>query len=141
MRSVIQQSVVLMATAERLFDMYLDPAAHAAITGHPVEIGAEPGATFQAFGGQLSGAILVVVRPQLVVQSWRSVNFHDDDPDSTLILMFTPEATDANRGGIDLVHLDVPNHDFQDVTEGWRKYYWDPWQAYLEGQGTQTKGE
>ena len=81
------------------------------------------------------------MRPQLVVQSWRSVNFHDDDPDSTLILMFTPEATDANRGGIDLVHLDVPNHDFQDVTEGWRKYYWDPWQAYLEGQGTQTKGE
>jgi len=28
--------------------------------------------------------------------------------------------------------LDVPDHDFQDVTAGWQKYYWTPWRAYLE---------
>jgi uncharacterized protein YndB with AHSA1/START domain len=136
MRSVIRQSVVLMAAAERLFEMYLDPSAHAAITGHPVEIGSESGAKFQAFGGQLSGEILTVVRPRLIVQSWRSVKFHGDDPASTLILTFTPEPTDTRRGRIDLVHLDVPEHDFQDVTEGWLKYYWEPWQSYLEVQQT-----
>ncbi len=131
MRNVIQQSVVLPASAESLFQMYLDPAAHAAITGNAVTIGAEPGAAFSAFGGQLSGTILAVVRPRLIVQAWRSTKFHAVDPDSTLILSFTPDDFDATHGRIDLVHLDVPDHDFQDVTEGWPKYYWTPWREYL----------
>ena len=57
MRSIISQSVVLPAPAERLFAMYIDPANHAAITGAPVAISAEPGAPFQAFNGALTGAI------------------------------------------------------------------------------------
>ena len=134
MRNVIQQSAVLPAPAATLFENYLNPAAHAAITGWPVTIGSEPGAEFRAFDGQLSGRVLAIVRPRLIVQSWRSTKFHADDPDSTLILTFTPEAADATSGRIDLVHLDVPDHDFHDVTEGWQKYYWTPWRNYLEGR-------
>jgi activator of HSP90 ATPase len=134
MRSVIQQSVVLPAAAEKLFAMYLDPAEHAAFTGAPVTIDAEPGAAFQAFGGQLSGVMLAVVRPRLIVQSWRSVKFKDQDPDSTLILTFSPDGPQQSDGRIDLVHVDVPDHDYQDVVEGWQKYYWGPWRAHLESR-------
>jgi activator of HSP90 ATPase len=130
MRSLIQQSVVLPAPAERLFEMYLDPAAHGAFTGLPVTIGAVPGASFSAFGGQLSGRILAMARPRLIVQSWRSVKFEASDPDSTLILMFTPEGTSSGR--VELVHLDVPEHDYEGVTEGWPKHYWEPWRAFLQ---------
>lgn len=132
MRSVLQQTIVLPAPADSLFEMYLDPAAHAAFTGFPVTIGPEPGADFQAFNGQLSGQVLAVVRPRLIVQSWRSTKFQADDPDSTLILSFSAEPNQADQGRIDLVHLDVPDHDFRDVTEGWSKYYWVPWREYLE---------
>lgn len=133
MRNVIRQSVILPATAERLFEMYLDPAEHAAFTGMPVTIGREPGAEFRAFDGQLTGSILAVVPPRLVVQSWRSTKFEPSDSDSTLILTFTSE---GDAGRVDLVHLDVPDHDFQGVTEGWPKYYWSPWRAYLESRRT-----
>jgi uncharacterized protein YndB with AHSA1/START domain len=132
MRSVIQQSVVLPAPADRLFAMYMDPAAHQAITGYPVAIGADPGAEFRAFDGQLSGRMLAVVPPRLVVQSWRSTKFKADDKDSTLILCFVPEGSEPNCGRIDLIHVDVPDHDFQGVTEGWAKHYWTPWRSFLE---------
>lgn len=132
MRNVIEQSIVLPAPAETLFEMYLDPAAHAAITGFPVSIGAQAGTQFHAFNKQLSGEILVVIRPRLIVQSWRSVKFHGDNPDSTLILMISPVESDSSHGRIDLVHLDVPVHDYRDVTEGWHKHYWNPWRTYLE---------
>ena len=132
MRKVIQQTIRLPAPAEKLFEMYLDPAAHAAITGSPVSIGAKPGATFHAFNKQISGQILGVAAPRLIVQSWRSVKFHATDPDSTLILSFTPDEDDAELARIDLVHVDVPEHDYRDVTEGWLKHYWNPWRAYLE---------
>lgn len=129
MRNVIRQSIVLPAAAERLFEMYLDPAEHAAFTGMPVDIAAETGAEFRAFNGQLSGTILALDPPRLIVQSWRSTKFRPDDPDSTLLLLFTPE---GDQGRIHLVHLDVPDHDYEGVTEGWTKYYWTPWRAYLE---------
>jgi activator of HSP90 ATPase len=128
MRSVIHQSVVLPAAAETLFEMYLDPAAHGAWSGGEVTIGPEPGAEFRAFGGALWGQVLEVVRPRLIVQSWRSTAFEEENPDSTLILCFTPE---GDEGRIDLVHLDVPSHDYDQVVEGWQKYYWEPWRAYL----------
>src|SRR4051812_18254120 len=134
MRSVIQQSVVLPAAAESLFEMYLDPTTHAAFTGFAVGISAEPGALFHAFNKQISGQILAIVRPGLIVQSWRSVKFHDDDADSTLILAFTPETNNSGHGRIDLVHLDVPEHDFRDVTKGWQTHYWEPWRKYLENR-------
>ena len=106
MRSVIQQTVTLPADAAALFEMYLNPASHAAFTGFPVKIGGSPGEEFQAFNGQLSGRLLAVVPPRLIVQSWRSTKFHADDPDSTLVLTF--ERVGDDHGKIDLVHLDVP---------------------------------
>lgn len=128
MRSVIYDTVVLSAPADTLFAMYLDPEKHAAITGKPVEIGAETGDKFQAFEGVLTGTILKVVRSRLIVQSWRSALFRAEDPDSTLILCFSQQ---EDAGKINLVHLDVPDHDFDDVVAGWEKYYWTPWREYL----------
>lgn len=128
MRNVITQSVLLPASAAALFDMYLDPRAHEAITGFPVTIGSVGGSDFKAFGGVLSGTVLGVIRSSLIVQSWRSAKFGPADPDSTLILSFRPE---GGNGRIDLVHLDVPDHDYRGVVEGWEKFYWIPWRAFL----------
>ena len=71
MRNVITQTVVLDAPAERLFGMYVDPAAHAAITGGPVTISRDAGSEFVAFGGVLTGTMLAVCEGRLIVQSWR----------------------------------------------------------------------
>jgi hypothetical protein len=134
MRRVIRQSEVLSAPAETLFSMYTDSSAHAAITGFPVTIAAEAGAEFRAFGGQLSGVVVAVVEPSVIVQTWRSTKFHDNDPDSILILAFSPVDATCETGRIDLIHLDVPEHDYEDVTKGWHKYYWSPWRALLQAR-------
>jgi activator of HSP90 ATPase len=128
MRSLIRESVVLPAPAEVLYAAYLDPTRHAEITGMPVTISAESGSLFSAFNGSISGTMLAAIPSSLVIQSWRSINFNPEDPDSTLILAFVPEGRD---GRIDLVHLDVPAVDYRGVSEGWEKYYWEPWRRYL----------
>jgi activator of HSP90 ATPase len=130
-RSVIKQSVVLSASAESLFATYMDPLRHAAITGGKAVISARPGSKFLAFDGTLWGTTLAVVAPRLIVQSWRSKKFHASDSDSTLILAFVPH---GEEGRIDLVHLDVPRHDYDGVNEGWELYYWTPWKAHLARQ-------
>lgn len=129
MPRLVKQSVVLPAPARELYAMYLDPRRHAAITGHKVVIGSRPGAKFKAFGGALSGRILQAIPGRLIVQAWRSTAFHKGDPDSTLVLRFTPR---GRKGRIDLMHVNVPSHDYGGVNNGWKRYYWKPWREYLK---------
>jgi len=124
----IIMATLLPAPPERLFDMYLDPAAHAAITGAPVMIAPSPGAPFHAFNGFLTGTILHVEPKRLIVQTWRSVNFPADALDSVLVLSFWRQ---EGGGRIELVHVNVPVEDFAGVSNGWEQYYWAPWRAAL----------
>jgi hypothetical protein len=70
-----------------------------------------------------------MVPNRLIVQRWRSKNFPQEAIDSTLVLSFWPEGA---AGRIELVHANVPEEDFAGVSEGWSKFYWNPWRAYLE---------
>jgi activator of HSP90 ATPase len=121
----------LPASPDRLFDMYLDPAMHAAFTGAPVEIGAKPGSSFRAFGGALSGHIVHVEPKRLIVQTWRSTSWPAGAIDSVLVLSFWP-ADDGGR--IELSHVNVHDADFAGVSHGWEKYYWTPWRSYLAAE-------
>jgi activator of HSP90 ATPase len=131
MRSIISQSIVLPAPAATLYETYMDPARHTELTGAAVQIGSQAGAAFRAFDGAITGTMLDVRPPLLVVQSWRSIHFHDTDADSTLILAFVPQGHD---GRIELIHLDVPAQDYGGVNAGWEKYYWEPWRRRLSGR-------
>ena len=129
MPRTITLAVVLPRPPARLYAMYLNAREHSAFTGSPVRIAGRTGASFEAFGGALTGKILQLVPNRLIVQSWRSTEFAKRDLDSTLILSFWK---DPGGGRIELTHVNVADSDFAGVSEGWPKYYWIPWRAYLE---------
>ncbi|HKV03775.1 MAG TPA: SRPBCC domain-containing protein [Candidatus Acidoferrales bacterium] len=128
MTKTIQQSVRFRARPEELFDIFLDSKKHSAATGGKASVSRKAGGKFTAWNGQLRGRNLLVVPKRLIVQSWRATQWKTGDPDSILVLQFSKA-----RGGakIDLVHVNVPQHDHKGVTQGWPKYYWKPWKKYL----------
>ncbi len=128
MPRLVTLAAVLPAPPERLYSMYLSPREHASFTGAPVRIAARAGAAFKAFDGALTGRILQVVPGRLIVQSWRSTQFGARELDSTLVLAFHK---DRAGGRIELTHVNVADGDFAGVCEGWGRYYWTPWRAYL----------
>ena len=124
----IVMAASLPAPPDKLFEMYLDAAEHAALTGLPVTLEARAGGVFRAFDGMLSGTILHIQPKSLIVQTWRSINWPLTAMDSVLTLSFWS----AEEGGrIELVHINVADEDFAGVSQGWEKYYWTPWRAYL----------
>ena len=131
MPRTILTAATLPAPPDRLFDRYLDPAVHAAFTGARVTISPKVGAQFRAFDKALTGRILHLVPKRLIVQSWRASHWGAEDLDSTLVLAFYP---DEEGGRIELAHVNVAEHDFAGVSQGWEKYYWTPWRKYLRKQ-------
>ena len=129
MAKAIQQSVIFQASPERLFEIYIDSKNHSAATGAKATVSRKAGGKFTAFDGLLSGKNLVVIPNHLIVQAWRGTHWKKTDPDSILILKFSK----GKLGGrVDLVHVNVPDHDHAGVTKGWHKFYWKPWRAYLK---------
>lgn len=132
MLKTIEQSVGFAVSPRELYDIYMDPVRHARLTGAPVRISAKPGSRFKAFDGMLSGVTLAAIPGRLIVQRWRSCEFKATDMDSVLVLSFVQ---DGKHGRIDLVHVNVPTHDYADVKSGWTKYYWKPLKVYLKLRG------
>jgi len=80
----------LPAESDKLFDMYLDAAEHAAFTGLPVTLEPHAGGAFSAFDGMLSGKILHIEPKTFIVQTWRSGNWPLTAMDAVLTLSFWP---------------------------------------------------
>ncbi len=135
MTKPIVQSVTFQASPRQLFEMYTDSLKHSAATGQKATVSNKAGGKFRAFNGAISGRNLVVVPNRMIVQAWRATHWKKTDLDSILTITFS-----KTRGGgrIDLVHVGVPEHDYQGVTRGWPNFYWKPWRTYLkrEAKGT-----
>src|SRR5271163_2938873 len=114
--AIIEQSVVLPSSAAKLYAAYLDSREHSRFTGAPAKVSGKVGRN------------LLLVPNRMIVQAWRATHWPRTDADSILILRFSEAAGGAR---IDLVHVNVPEHDHKGVTKGWSSYYWVPWRAYL----------
>jgi activator of HSP90 ATPase len=116
------------ATPSKLYELFMDSAKHTAATGAPAKISRKVGGKWSAFGGLILGKNLALVPNRLIVQAWRSSAWKKSDPDSVVVVRF--EKT-KNGAAAYLAHVGVPSYDHKGVTEGWKKYYWEPWKKYL----------
>ncbi len=131
MTKAIQQSVKFGLSPEALFDLYTSSKKHSAATGAKASTSKKAGGRWSAFDGMIHGRNLVVIPNRMIVQAWRAAHWKKTDLDSILILTFSK----ARGGGrVDLIHVNVPEHDYVGVSRGWPKYYWKPWRAYLKNE-------
>jgi len=133
MTSAIQQRVRFKASPAHLFNLYMDSGQHSTATHAKAVVSRKVGGKFSAFDGVITGKMLAIVPNRMIVQAWRAKHWRKADLDSILVLQFSKVESGTQ---IDLVHVNVPAHDHDGVKEGWVRYYWKPWRAYLaQGQG------
>jgi activator of HSP90 ATPase len=132
MTPVIEQSVSFPnATRAELYRLFMDSTEHSAATGMPARVSGRVGGKWSAFGGMIRGKTLALVPHQVIVQSWRSSAWKRTDPDSILVVRLESTKTGA---AAHLTHVGVPSYDHKGVTQGWKKYYWQPWKNYLKNR-------
>ncbi len=121
-------SCTLPASPEAIYEAWLDSAAHSAMTGAEATASKEVGAEFSAWDGYIVGKNLELVPGQRIVQSWRTSEFGDEDPDSTITVTLTPIEAGAR---LTLSHSNVPDGQTSYEKVGWRDYYFEPMKAYF----------
>jgi len=126
----IEQTVLIDASPEEVYDAFLDPRKHSEFTGSPAKTNARVGAEFQAWDGYISGKNVELVKGKKIVQEWETTEWPDGYPRSRLELTFA-----AKKGGrgteLKMVHSKVPAEQVDEYASGWPESYWEPLKAYF----------
>lgn len=121
-------SEVFPDTPEALYNAWLDSKLHSDMTGGKAEISDQVGAAFTTWDGYISGKNLELQRPIRILQSWRTTEFAESDPDSILEITFIAE---NGRTRLTVRHSDLPDHGMQ-YQQGWVDAYFTPMKEYFQ---------
>lgn len=121
-------TATLSATPQQVYEAWLDSRAHGAMTGGKAKMSARQGARFSAWDGYISGRNLRLEPGRRIVQSWRTTDFAESDPDSEIELRLAPV-----KGGMRLTlrHRNVPDGHTSYRDGGWRDFYFTPMRQYF----------
>ncbi len=123
-------STILPATPNQVYDAWMSSKGHAAMTGSPASISPEIGGEFDAWDGYIHGKNINLERGLLIVQSWRTSEFSDEEDDSLLEINLKPV---GDQTELTLRHSNLPPHGTQ-YKDGWVESYFEPMQEYFSSQ-------
>ncbi len=124
----IHASTTIKARPKAVYEAWIDADEHAAMTGAPAESDAREGGAFTAWDGYIRGRHLELQPSKRIVQSWRTSEFDDDDPDSRLVVILEPESGGTR---ITIVHTDIPKGQGPGYEQGWEEHYFAPMRRYF----------
>ena len=122
-------STTLPATPERVYKAWLSGKEHAAFTGgQKATASTKVGGKFTAWDGYISGKNLELDEPSRILQSWRSTEFPEGHPDSTLEVKLDPHKQGTK---ITFIHSGIPAGQSAAYKEGWEDFYFAPMKEYF----------
>jgi len=129
--NTIDLSAKFSISAEKLYRAWLDPVHHAAMSyGGEAEFDPRVGGQYSSGDGYITGEFLELVPGKKLVQTWRTTEFADDQPDSTLELTFTDSSDGCT---FHLAHSGLPDDQIESYEGGWHEFYLDPMKLYFGG--------
>jgi uncharacterized protein YndB with AHSA1/START domain len=132
-------TTTIPASAQEIYDAWLDSHAHSQMTGGEASMTDEVGAEVTAWNGYITGRNLALVPAERIVQAWRTTKFTDEHEDS-IITLTLEEVDDGTL--LTLVHSNVPDGQTSYEGGGWQQHYFEPMKAYFSkpaGSGRKAK--
>jgi uncharacterized protein YndB with AHSA1/START domain len=121
-------TTTLPASAQEVYEAWLNSLAHTEMTGSEAIMSDEVGDEVAAWDGYIAGRNLELVPGRRIVQSWRTSEFTDEHEDSIITVTLEEVA-----GGtlLTLVHSKVPEAHKSYEQGGWQKHYFEPMKEYF----------
>jgi activator of HSP90 ATPase len=121
-------STLLPASAKEVYKAWLDAGEHSKMIGTKAVISGEVDADFSMWDGYITGKNLALEPWKRIVQSWRTTEFSEDDPDSLVEIVIESTLDGAK---LTLNHSKLPDHGMQ-YKQGWVENYFEPMKIFFK---------
>jgi activator of HSP90 ATPase len=129
MSESIVVSSVIPASPEKIYKAWLSGREHAAFTGSAATASSRKGGKFTAWDSYISGKNLDLHPFERIVQSWRTTEFSNHDPDSVLEVILEKHK-DGTK--VTLKHSNIPKGQSKGYKQGWVDFYFKPMKVYFK---------
>ena len=119
----------ISASPQAIYDTWLDSEGHSNMTGAEASITSNPGDEFTAWDGYISGKNVQLEPGKSIIQSWRTTEFEESDPDSTIEITLEPHV----EGTLLTLHHSNLSEAGEQYIKGWEDYYFEPMKEYFGG--------
>lgn len=124
----VKQSVTLGASSHDIYEALMDSAKHAQFTGGEAKINRKVGGKFTVFDGYSEGVNIELVPNKKIVQTWRAGDWPEGH--YSKVTFSLKEVESGTR--LTFTQIGVPEEYYEDISQGWRDYYWAPMKKMLE---------
>jgi activator of HSP90 ATPase len=124
----VKQTVTFRASPHDIYEALMDSRKHAQFTGDRASISRKVGGKFSVFDGYSEGTNLELVPDKKIVQTWRASDWQEGHYSKVTFLL--KEIAGGTR--LTFTQTGVPTEQYDDITQGWRDYYWAPMKEMLE---------
>ena len=124
----VKQSVTFGASPHEIYEDLMDSGKHAQLTGGEAKISRKVGGKFTAFDGYSEGINVELVPDKKIVQTWRASDWPEGHYSKATFLL--KEVQGGTR--LTFTQTGVPEEHYEDISQGWRDYYWAPMKKMLE---------
>src|SRR5688572_5906722 len=119
MSESIEVSRIVPASAEAIYKAWLSGSEHGRMTGSTATYN-EDDDTFTAWEGYISGKTVEKEPFSRIVQNWRTTEFQETDPDSTLEILLDPQGDGTM---VTLRQSNIPEGQGDSYRSGWEEHY------------------
>jgi len=124
----VNQTITFKANPHEVYEALMDSRKHAKFTGSKASISRKVGGKFSVFDGYSEGTNIELIQDQKIVQTW-----HASDWPEGHYSKVTFSLKEINGGTkLTFTQAGVPEEQYDDISQGWRDFYWMPMKEMLE---------
>lgn len=124
----IRQTVTFKASPHEVYEALMDSKKHSRFTGSQAKISRKAGGKFRVYGGEIEGENLKLMPDRKIVQSWR----YSDWPEGHYSRATFSLKEVAGGTRLTFTQSSIPEEFYDDISQGWREYYWAPMKEMLQ---------
>ncbi|MBN1117408.1 MAG: SRPBCC domain-containing protein [Bacteroidales bacterium] len=121
----LKLSFTIPGEREVVYAALTNPVIIEVWSGFDVRFEAKAGTEFSIWDGDIEGKNLEFIPGKLIKQQWY---FEPQVEESIVTLTLSDKGKDTF---IELLHTNIPDEAFEDMVEGWKKYYFGALKKYF----------
>jgi activator of HSP90 ATPase len=127
----IKKHYHIKASAEDIYTALTTPLSIEIWSGAEAVMEPVAGTEFSLWDGDITGLNLEFEPGKKIVQEWYFEDEEDISPDhkSLVTIKLHP---DGNATDVELLHINIPDEAFDNIVEGWDRYYFGPLKQLVE---------
>jgi len=127
----IKKHYHIKATPEDIYTALTNPLTIEIWSGASAEMEAVAGTEFSLWDGDITGLNLELEPGKKIVQEWYFEEDEETLPENKSIVTIKLHA-DGNNTDVELLHVNIPDEAFENIVDGWDRYYFKPLKELVE---------